>query len=111
MRDYDILPLVDKWLAEAKEIRERADEEEIPMLRHSLELTAMIYEEHAEELQTETVRYWEELLSLKEAADESGYAYSTLQKKVARGEIPNSGSAGKPLVRRKYLPRKGGPIE
>jgi hypothetical protein len=50
-------------------------------------------------------RAWEtQLLTLREAAAESGYAYSTLQQKVAAGDIPNAGEAGKPRVRRCDIP-------
>ena len=46
------------------------------------------------------------LLNLQEAAAESGYSYSSIQKRVASGEIPNVGQPGAPRVRRKDLPRK-----
>ena len=52
---------------------------------------------------------WElEALSLEGAADESGYSYSSLQQKIAKGELPNAGEKGSPKVRRCDLPRKGG---
>ena len=49
-----------------------------------------------------------EALTLNEATQESGYSYSTLQKKVASGELPNVGSKNCPRVRRGDLPRKAG---
>ncbi len=49
-----------------------------------------------------------EALTLNEASQESGYSYSTLQKKVASGELPNVGSKNCPRVRRGDLPRKAG---
>lgn len=50
----------------------------------------------------------EELLSLHQAAAESGYSVDRLQKLVASGEIPNAGRKGKPAIRRSDLPRKPG---
>lgn len=48
-----------------------------------------------------------EALSLEDAARESGYSYSSLQKKVRTGELTNVGRKGSPRVRRVDLPRKG----
>jgi hypothetical protein len=50
-------------------------------------------------------------LTLEEAARESGYSYSSLQKKVASGGLTNVGTKGSPRVRRGELPRKGGARE
>ena len=47
-----------------------------------------------------------EPLTLEEAVEESGYTYSSLQKRVASGEIPNIGEPGAPRVQRQDLPRK-----
>ncbi len=53
----------------------------------------------------ERFRQWQlEELTLGRAAEESGYSYSTLQQKVNRGEIPNAGRKGRPLIRRCDLP-------
>ncbi len=46
------------------------------------------------------------LLNLQEAAAESGYSYSSIQKRVASGEIPNVGEPGAPRVQRQALPKK-----
>lgn len=52
-------------------------------------------------------RVWQtEPMTLEEAAAESGYSYSTIQQKVAAGEIPNIGDKHRPRVRRADLPRK-----
>ena len=37
---------------------------------------------------------------------ESGYSYSSLQKRVGAGEIPNAGDQGNPRVQRCHLPWK-----
>jgi hypothetical protein len=47
-----------------------------------------------------------EALTLAQAVSESGYSYSSLQKKLLKGELENVGTKGKPLVRRADLPRK-----
>lgn len=48
----------------------------------------------------------DEVLSLAEAAQESGYSVDRLQHLVAEGAIPNAGRKGKPGIRRRDLPRK-----
>lgn len=45
-------------------------------------------------------------LTLQEAAAESGYSYSALQKMVAGGELENQGDKGSPRVHRCDLPKK-----
>lgn len=54
-----------------------------------------------------------EIMTLSEAAKEMGKGYSTLQRAVAEGRIPNAGTKGKPRVRRCDLQggngRAGGP--
>jgi len=56
---------------------------------------------------TDAIRAWQdEPLTLEQAVTETGYGYSTLQQKVAAGEIPNVGSKGRPRMRRCDLPRK-----
>src|SRR2546425_10869637 len=52
-------------------------------------------------------RAWElEQLTLSQAAAESGYSYSTVQHLVAAKRIRNAGSARRPRIARKDLPRK-----
>lgn len=54
-------------------------------------------------------REWElAALTVQEAAAESGYSYSAIQKKLASGELENLGTKHSPRVRRGDLPRKGG---
>ena len=87
--------LASEWRQKAKEFhRFGADEQ------------AMTLECCADDLE-EWWRIWQtEPLTLEEAAEESGYSYSSLQKKVVDGEIPNIGKAGAPRVQRQHLPRK-----
>lgn len=51
------------------------------------------------------LREWEyEELTLEDAARESNYSYSRLQRLVADERLPNAGERGSPKVRRKDLP-------
>ena len=89
-----------RWREEAKTFRHRgADQQALLLESCACELELAIQEDSLESL------------TLREAADESGYSYSALQKMVARGELPNVGEKNKPLVRRGDLPRKPGRSE
>ena len=48
----------------------------------------------------------DELLSIRQAAELSGYSVEHLARTVRNGGIPNSGRRNKPLIRRGDLPRK-----
>lgn len=50
----------------------------------------------------------EELLTLDEAAEESGYSKRRLRELVSEGTIPNAGRKHAPRLRRSDLPRKPG---
>lgn len=61
----------------------------------------------AAELARQAWAEWQDgILSLNEAARESGYSAEHLQRLVANGDIPNAGQKGKPRVRRGDLPKK-----
>lgn len=85
------------WRGEAAVLRANgaAPQAEL-VVRHASELEAALREDELESL------------TLNEAVTESGLAYSTLQKMVARGWLENVGKKGRPRVRRRDLPRKGG---
>jgi hypothetical protein len=90
-----ILDLASEWRQKATLLRE-----------YGAEAQAAAIEACAVEL-TDAIRAWQdEPLTLEQAVEESGYSYSTIQQKVAAGEIPNVGSRGRPRVRRYDLPRK-----
>ena len=90
-----ILDLASEWLTRATMLRE-----------YGAEGQAAAIEACANEL-TDAIRAWqEEPLTLEEAVAESGYSYSTIQQRVAAGEIANAGTRGRPRVRRYDLPRK-----
>lgn len=61
---------------------------------------------HAAELREAVQAVGDELLTLADAADLSGYSVSHLRHRVADGTIPNSGEKGSPLIRRADLPVK-----
>lgn len=87
------------------------------------ELTAMadILEEFGAEAEARAVRRCAELvetrarewvseaLTLEEAATETGFSYSALEKLIRRGQLPNVGRKGRPRIRRGDLPRKPAP--
>jgi hypothetical protein len=78
----------------------------LALRRYASEGAASAFEECADNLE-EAWRIWQtEPITLEEAAEESGYSYSTLQQKVASGEIPNLGNKHRPRVGRADLPRK-----
>ena len=57
----------------------------------------------------QTHKEWElEALTLEQAVEESGFSYSSLQKRVAAGELSNVGEKGRPRIRRCEIPKKGG---
>jgi hypothetical protein len=60
----------------------------------------------ADELTATIIRADDELLSLRRAAQESGYSVDHLGRLLREGRIPNSGRKAKPLIRRRDLPRK-----
>ena len=50
------------------------------------------------------LREWlDELLTLEGAADEVGTTYDAIRKRIARGDLPNSGRQGAPKIRRADL--------
>lgn len=61
----------------------------------------------ASELEATEREHALEALTIESAAAESGLSYSSLQKKLASGELENVGVKGSPRVRRGDLPNKG----
>src|SRR3989442_492804 len=83
--------------------------EEATVLRHrGAEAQAVALESCAAELEAYERERGLEQLTLEQAAAESGYSYSQLQKLVASGALANVGEPHKPRVRRGELPRKPG---
>lgn len=90
------LGLAQRWREEAALLRRRAASPQAEVLEScAAELEAWARER---ELQA---------LTLEQAAAESGYTYSAIEKMVRRGELQNVGQKGRPRVRRGELPCKG----
>ena len=87
--------LAERWLCAAETLESAFDERGAALYRHL-----------AAELQ-EALRESEgELLTLSQAAAESGYSESRIRHLVSDGTIPQAGERGRPRVRRGDLPSK-----
>lgn len=62
----------------------------------------------AAELEAATAEWAQALLTLREAAAESGYSEDHLGRLLRDGTIPNAGEPYSPRIRRRDLPRKPG---
>ena len=92
-----LLKLAEEWRSDATVLRVRGA---IPQ--------AELLESTAAELE-ETWRCFQlEELTLSEAAEESGYSRSALEKMLQRGDLQNAGKPSRPRVWRRDLPRKPG---
>jgi hypothetical protein len=69
---------------------------------------ATAFRDAAAELEAALRAEADELLSLSEAAELSGYSVDHLRHLVADGAIPQAGRRGKPKVRRGDLPKRAG---
>lgn len=91
-----IVELMASWREEAKLFQRRGAKSQAAALRSC-----------ADDLEGGFLDWQIEELTLEDASRESGYSYSTLQQKVACGEVANSGAKGRPRIRRCDLPRHG----
>jgi hypothetical protein len=89
--------LIGAWRDEAKILRVRGADAQ-----------ATVLESCALELEEKARLFSHEEITLEQAAEESGYSYSALEKMARRGRIPNAGLLGHPRIRRKDLPKKPG---
>jgi hypothetical protein len=85
--------LVDEWRGQAEQ-----------MEAYGLTQTPNALRRCAVQLEASVQHHDTETLTLESAAHESGLSYSTLQKRVASGEIPNAGRKNRPRIQRKDLP-------
>lgn len=93
--NYAFELLIKRWRDEAAVLRRYASEAQADVVeRLARELEAALKESELEEL------------TLEQAQSETGFAYSTLQRMVAEGRIPNAGDRHKPRIRRRDLPKK-----
>ena len=76
--------LISQWRDEAETLR-----------RRGVAVHATLLESCADELERELDRWENELLSIKEAAAESGYSEETLRRKARSGKLPAERSSGK----------------
>lgn len=78
------------------------------MEQHGDTRGATVFRFHADELVEAIYQGRAELLTLTEAATESGYSEDHIRHLVSEGRIPNAGRKGAPRVRRGDLPLKPG---
>ena len=83
--------------------RARADD-----IRPYAPAAAQAFEDAAADLEPILREMALEVLTLGQAAEESGYSVEYLGRKVRSGDIANAGKPGAPRIRRADLPRKPG---
>lgn len=91
-----LMTLVQKWTDEANHLRDR----------YGLETAARICEAHVNELEAAVVASKSEILTVTQAAEESGYSEQHLRALIAEGRVANAGQKGRPRIRRSELPHK-----
>jgi len=83
--------------------------EDANVLRHcGHERTATLCERHAEEMAAAWRDFQEEGLSVRQAAQESGYSESRLYRLVEAGCVRNVGKTRAPRIARRDVPKKPG---
>ena len=96
MNTARLYALAERWESDSEVLR-----------RRGADALAKAWEEAARELSEELHAWEQEPLTLREAEEESGVAYSTLQQNVRAGLIPNAGDKGRPRIRRCDLHYRG----
>ena len=91
--------LASAWRERAEELRSLAAEGQ-----------ARAFERAAQDLADALAREREAVLTLEQAAQESGYSADHLRHLVAEGTVPNAGRHGAPRVRRGDLPTRPGKV-
>ena len=91
---HSLRALARSWREEAETLRHRYADDRI----------AAVCETHATELETALHTALDKKLTLREAADVSGYSYSHLRRLMDAGDVPNVGKRGAPRVRVGDLP-------
>jgi hypothetical protein len=92
-----IYEVLSQWKARAQDAERLADTRGAHLLRLC-----------AEELEGALEESGDAPLSLKEAAQESGYSVDHLRRQIRQGKIQNAGRKNAPKIRRADLPRKAG---
>jgi hypothetical protein len=81
---------------------------------YGAEDTAKTFGQIATDLENEFLRYWLAALTVRQAAEESGYSEERLREMTRDGALPHKkgdGPKGQLLVARRDLPRRPVPIE
>lgn len=78
-------------------------EEAAQFARRGYEREARAAESYASQLEQRLREWLDELLMLEGAAGEVGTTYDAIRKRIARGDLPNSGRQGAPKIRRADL--------
>ena len=89
--------LVEQWSADAETLEE-----------HGATAQAKVCTKHAIQLDIALQQQGNELLTLAQASDLSGYSRDYLRRLVADGTIPDAGRRNAPRIRRKDCPKKAG---
>ena len=90
-----MMSLASEWRSEAEQFRIRGQKD-----------GATLIDSMADDLEQAVEACWDEALTLREAAAESGYSEEHLGRLVRSGTIPNAGRKGAPRIRRRDVPRK-----
>ena len=77
------------------------------MRRRGADRLASCLESCAQDLETALQGWQMEALTIEEAVEESGFSYGSLQQRLAKGQLVNSGTRGSPRILRSHLPIKG----
>ena len=93
-------------MTELQALSSRWREEAALLARYGDEKGSLICHVHADQLDAAVCDANADLLTLSQAALESGYSRSRLRHLVSDGKLPNSGRKGNPRIRRGDLPRK-----
>ena len=96
-----------KWRASAGMWRDSAqDDEQLPAVQALYQELASLAEDFAAELDATVTDWQNEALTIKQAAQESGYSQEALRRAIRNGDLANAGRKGSPRIKRVDLPRK-----
>jgi predicted DNA-binding transcriptional regulator AlpA len=96
-------------LSPLRELPERWRSDAEVLRRCGHERTADLCDRHAQELERAVQAHEMELITIGEAAAESGYSKSHLYTLLSEGSLSNAGTKGAPRVMRRDLPKKARP--
>lgn len=99
----------DRWPRNPRKVPEFLRAEAAGLREYGGDSIARTLDQAAKIMEWAQMVWDNEPLTLQQAAEESGYSYSALEKKLASGELENVGEKGRPRLRRGDSPRKGLP--